>query len=41
MGESSNPRSVLYVLSCLETLLARQGIRAAGGMEAAQAVFNS
>jgi alanine-glyoxylate transaminase / serine-glyoxylate transaminase / serine-pyruvate transaminase len=35
MGETSSPRNVLYFLSCLETLLKRQGVRIGTGLQAA------
>ncbi len=39
MGESSTPRSILYLLSSLHRLLRRQGVRVESGLEAAQAAM--
>lgn len=39
MGETSSPRNVLYLLSCLELLLRRQGVRVGSGLDAAQAAL--
>lgn len=36
MGETSSPRNVFYLLSCLEILLKRQGVQVGSGLEAAQ-----
>jgi alanine-glyoxylate transaminase/serine-glyoxylate transaminase/serine-pyruvate transaminase len=41
MGDSSTPRNVLYFLSCVESLLTRQGVKIGSGLQAAQQALNA